>query len=160
MAHLSEEEIDERLRHTTGFWRVQRWLAIRHALLDPAPARVIGQRVGLAEQTVHNLIAAYNRHGAAAVETPGRGQRQRAAATLEEEASFLAEFAAESEAGQVSTVARIKQAWEQRIGHSVHASTIYRMLRRHGWRKLVPRPRHVKTDPEAQAAFKKNSPSR
>ncbi len=159
-AHLSEEEIAERMRQTTGFWRVQRWLAIRHALVDPATAREIGRRVGLAEQTVHNLIAAYNRHGAAAVETPGRGQRQRAAATLEEEATFLAEFVAEAEQGQVSTTGRIKQAWEKRIGRSVHPSTIYRLLRRHGWRKLTPRPRHVKANQEAQDAFKKNSPSR
>ncbi len=27
--------------------------------------------------------------------------------------------------------------------------------RGHGWRKLVPRPRHPKANPEAQAAFKK-----
>jgi hypothetical protein len=38
------------------------------------------------------------------------------------------------------------------------ASTVYRMLDRHGWRKLVPRPRHPKADVAAQAAFKKTPP--
>jgi hypothetical protein len=37
----------------------------------------------------------------------------------------------------------------------VHISTIYRLLDRHGWRKLVPRPRHPKANPEEQAIFKK-----
>jgi hypothetical protein len=37
----------------------------------------------------------------------------------------------------------------------VHISSIYRLLERHGWRKLVPRPRHPKANPEAQAVFKK-----
>jgi transposase len=34
-------------------------------------------------------------------------------------------------------------------------STIYRLLERHGWRKVMPRPRHPKADVAAQAAFKK-----
>ena len=37
-------------------------------------------------------------------------------------------------------------------------STIYRLLERHGWRKVVPRPRHPKADVAAQAAFKKTAP--
>ena len=39
-------------------------------------------------------------------------------------------------------------------------STIYRLLDRHGWRKLVPRPVHPKADLEEQAAFKKTSSRR
>jgi hypothetical protein len=32
------------------------------------------------------------------------------------------------------------------------------MLARHGWRKIVPRPKHPKADTDAQEEFKKNSP--
>ena len=39
----------------------------------------------------------------------------------------------------------------------VDESTIYRLLHRHGWRKLVPRPRHPKAHAEKQATFKKPS---
>jgi hypothetical protein len=28
------------------------------------------------------------------------------------------------------------------VKHPVHFTTIYRLLARHGWRKLVPRPSH------------------
>ena len=52
-------------------------------------------------------------------------------------------------------VSRIKAAYEQALGRKVPKSTVYRMLARHGWRKVVPRPRHPKSDAATQAAFKK-----
>ena len=36
--HLSKEEIQERIKATVGFWRVQKWLVIWNALVDPRPA--------------------------------------------------------------------------------------------------------------------------
>jgi hypothetical protein len=41
------------------------------------------------------------------------------------------------------------------IGHETSNSTVYNVLGRHGWRKLMPRPFHPKRDVEAQNAFKK-----
>jgi transposase len=54
-------------------------------------------------------------------------------------------------------VAQVRSAYEQRVGHPVAARTIYRLLDRHGWRKVVPRARHPKADVAAQAAFKKTA---
>jgi hypothetical protein len=34
---------------------------------------------------------------------------------------------------------------------------VYKLLHRHEWRKLAPRPHHTKQDPAVAAAFKKNS---
>jgi transposase len=69
----------------------------------------------------------------------------------------LAPFVQQARAGQLTTIAPIKGALEARLGHRVHPATVYRLLHRHGHRKLVPRPRHVAADPEAQTAFKKTS---
>jgi transposase len=88
-------------------------------------------------------------------ETPGRGGRRRQYLTLEEEKEFLAPFFAQAECGEITTVRQIWQAFEQRIGHEVDDSTIYRLLHRHGWRKVMPRPRHPKSDLETQEQFKK-----
>ena len=156
--HLSESVIETKLKHAKALWCIRRWMIIRHALVDPQPAPRIARHVGVASQTVHNLIAAYNRHGPAAVDTPGRGQRQRAYLTVEEERTFLAPFVPQARAGQLTTIAPIKEALEARLGHQVHPATVYRLLHRHGHRKLVSRPRHVAADPEAQTAFKKTSP--
>jgi transposase len=155
--HLNEAEIDPRLTRAKSLWRIRRWMSIRHALVAPQPARVIARHVGVAKQTVHNLMAAYNRHGPAAVDTPGRGQRQRAYRTLAEERALLAPFVPQARVGQRTTRAPIKAALEARRGHRVHAATVYRLLHRHGHRQLVPRPRHGAAAPEAQAACKKTS---
>ena len=48
-----------------------------------------------------------------------------------------------------------KAAYEKAIGHETSKSTIYNLLARHGWRKLMPRPFHPRRDIAAQNAFKK-----
>jgi transposase len=55
-------------------------------------------------------------------------------------------------------VAEIHRAFEDRVGHTVDESIMYRLLQRHGWRKVVPRPRHPQAREEAQAEFKKTFP--
>ena len=52
-------------------------------------------------------------------------------------------------------MSEIKRAFEAEVGHKVAKTTIYRMLDRHDWRKIMPRPRHPKSDTEAQEGFKK-----
>jgi transposase len=155
--HLSKEEVQERIKATVGFWRVQRWLVIWNALVDPRPAGEIAVHTGLAEQSVHNLISRYNRLGPEAVEGPGKGGRRRAYLSWDEEALFLESFRQAALPGQIATAAEIKAALERRIGGKVHKTTVYRLLKRQGWRKVVPRPFHVDADKEEQAAFKKTS---
>jgi transposase len=111
--------------------------------------------VGLARQTVHNLVAAYNRQGPHVVETRGHGQRQRAYLSLARERAVVNKFLRQSAKGQVSTGNQIKPALEQAIGQGVHKTTVYRILKRHQWRKVVPRPHHPQASTEEQAAFKK-----
>src|SRR5260370_6327691 len=75
--------------------------------------------------------------------------------SLEQERSFLQPFFARAAHGEIATAEDIQRAFEAEVKHEVHSSSIYRLLDRHGWRKLVPRPRHPKANPEEQAAFKK-----
>src|ERR1035441_10882126 len=49
----------------------------------------------------------------------------------------------------------IKTRYETRVGHHVPDSTVYRLLARHQWRQATPRPKHLKNNPAARAAFKK-----
>jgi len=75
--HFSKEDILERIKARVGFWRVQKWLVVFNALVDPRPAAEIALHTGLAKQTVHNLISQYNRQGPVPVEGPGKGGRRR-----------------------------------------------------------------------------------
>jgi len=85
------------------------------------------------------------------------GGRRNAHLSLEEEKAFLAPWVAQAEHGGVLTVSPIHCALIDRLGKSIPISTTYRMLARHGWRKVEPDTRHPKSDPAAQASFKKNS---
>lgn|SRR5512144_163859 len=153
--HLRVEEIDQRIQTARAGWRARRWMLIRHALVEPQPARVLATRLGMNPQAVRNLLSAYRYRGVGGVETPGRGQRQRAYLSLEEEQRLLHGFRQASRAGQVSTAQGIKAALESAVGHPVAKSTVYRLLKRHHWRKVTPRPAHPKANPEQQQAFKK-----
>src|SRR5262249_31490113 len=51
----------------------------------------------------------------------------------------------------------LKAAYEKAIGHATSDSTVYNLLHRHGWRKLMPRPFHPKRDLAAQNTFKKTA---
>jgi transposase len=104
---------------------------------------------------ITRATAPYHRLGVVAVETPGKGGRRHQYLRWEEEEPFLAPFFARAEAGEIATVREIWQAFEARVGHQVDDSTIYRLLDRHGWRKLMPRPRHPQADPPVQEQFKK-----
>lgn len=85
------------------------------------------------------------------------GGRRYGYMSIEEEREFLSSFCGDCESGNILNVSEIKQAFESRVGRTVAKTTIYRMLERHGWRKIAPRPRHPKSDMEAQEQFKKNS---
>jgi transposase len=155
VAHLSVEEVKHRLKTDPRSWCRQRWLIISNAQIEPRKAEEIAKHCGVSKAMVHQVISSYNRLGVQAVETPGKGGRRHEYLTLEEEQQFLSPFFARAERGEMATSAEIQQAFEARIGHEVDDSTIYRLLNRHGWRKLMPRPKHPKASKEAQEQFKK-----
>jgi len=88
------------------------------------------------------------------------GGRRRQLLSLEEEKAFLEPWVQKAEKGGVLVVPPIHDALEKRLGHKVAESTVYRMLARHGWRKVAPDTCHPERNPEAQEDFKKNSQRR
>ncbi|HHT9109313.1 MAG TPA: helix-turn-helix domain-containing protein [Candidatus Wunengus sp. YC63] len=84
------------------------------------------------------------------------GGRRNATMTLEEESDFLMPWVERAKQGGVLIVPPIHTDYEQRIGHKVPKSTVYRLLARHGWRKIEPDQCHPKSNFVAQEEFKKN----
>lgn len=118
----------------------------------------VATAVGWSAGTVRKVQAEFLREGEAALLGVGRGGRRHENLSVAEERRLLSRFVKRAEAGGVLVVAEVKADYEMAVGRSVPKSTVYRMLARHGWRKLAPRPRHPQSDPERQEAFKKNSP--
>ena len=78
--------------------------------------------------------------------------------TIEEEKAFLAPWVEQARDAGVWVVSPVRAALAEKLGREkVAASAVYRLLARHGWRKVVPDTRHPKSDPDAQAEWKKTS---
>jgi hypothetical protein len=70
---------------------------------------------------------------------------------------LLAGFAKAAGASELLNVHDLKSAYEQAIGYETSNSTVYDLLDRHGWRKVMPRLYHPRRNVEAQNAFKKTA---
>lgn len=86
------------------------------------------------------------------------GGRRHYRMTVEEERGFLRDWEARAIEGGVLSVPPIHAALVERLGRSIAMSTTYRLLARHGWRKVQPDTKHPKSEPGIQEEFKKNSP--
>ena len=131
--------------------RVQMVLLRESGMTQPA----IAEAMGVSLSTVNRAHMAYDSGGLKALKSRPSGGRKRENMTLAEEKALLACFAKAAGAGEMLNVHDLKAAYEKAIGHETSNSTVYNLLARHGWRKLMPRPFHPKRDIAAQNAFKK-----
>src|SRR5215470_916142 len=121
----------------------------------------IAELTGVSLSTVNRAHMAYDNGGVNALRPKPTGGRRNENMTLEEEKKFLARFAEAAGAGELLNIRVLKIAYEGEIGHPTSDSTIYNLLARHQWRKLMPRPFHPERDEDAQEAYKKRvSPGR
>ena len=131
--------------------RIQMVLLRESEMTQPA----IAGALGVSLSTVNRAHMAYDNGGVNALRPKPTGGRRRENMTLEKEKAFLATFAKTAGAGQLLNVRELKSAYEKQIGHPTSNSTIYDLLARHQWRKLMPRPFHPQRNIEAQEAYKK-----
>ena len=131
--------------------RIQMVLLRESGMTQPA----IAEAMGVSLSTVNRAHMAYNGGGIKALKPKPIGGRQRENMTLSEEEALLARFGRAAGAGEMLNVHDLKAAYEQAIGHPTSNSTVYNLLARHGWRKLMSRPFHPRRDLAAQDDFKK-----
>lgn len=132
-------------------------LPLAHGLSLEETAKAIGRSVAWTCRLRNRFLAG---------ETVGDGQRQRPGGrrrqnlSLERESEVLAPFLERARDGGILVVPQIKAELEGALGRRIALSSVYNLLHRHGWRKLAPDKRHPQSDPDAQEAWKKNSPKR
>lgn len=118
----------------------------------------IAKKLDTSDKVVSHWISTYANKGIAGL-LPKPHPASHYNMTFEEEEEFLAQFSEKAETGQIIEVSEIKQAYVEKVGHSISTGQIYRVLHRHGWRKIMPRSRHPKkADDEAIEASKKLNP--
>lgn len=135
--------------------RIQMVLLREGGMTQPA----IAAAMGVSLSTVNRAHMAYGHGGLKALKSRPSGGRQRENMTLAGEKGLLDRFAKAAGAGEMLNIHDLKASCETAIGHETSNSTIYNVLARHGWRKLMPRPFHPKRDLAAQNAFEKRFPN-
>lgn len=107
------------------------WMRFALGMKAPWIAKVLN----LNPSTVRHIQSAFMREGAKTILGRGNwGGRRHQYMTLQEECAFLHNLPFPTTTADLRT---IKQSFEKAIGKRVDASTIRRLLERHGWRKTI-----------------------
>ena len=114
--------------------RIQMVLLRESGMTQP----LIAAAMGVSLSTVNRAHMAYDHGGIKALKPRPSGGRKRENMTLKEEKALLVRFAKAAGAGEMLNIHDLKAAYEKAIGHETSKSTIYNLLARHGWRKLMP----------------------
>jgi transposase len=136
----------------------ERRLAIWWTAHDRRNANEIAALLQVSSRTVRRWIRLFNDDGPEALEIVNLGGRQWAYLTEAEELTVLAKLRPQARAGRLVTATELRDHIEALVGRPVSNAYLYKMLHRHRWRKVQPRPRHVKADPAVQEAYKRDFP--
>lgn len=156
---ISEEEYKElyRIEKATKDKKISQRLRVVMMRYEGKKVREIAEALDLNQQSISRICARYRKEG---VEEFARNKytSHHRYLSKEEESEILERFLKEANAGKVVSIEEIRKAFDEVIGHKTPNSFIYKVLKRHKWRKVMPRPRHPKAaDEEACEASKKLS---
>jgi len=153
---LTGDELLVWLREAPTRDAYQKRLSVWLTYWGPYPAREVAEMLGVSKQAIWLWVGQYNKQGPAGLERSGRGGRRWAYLSRLEEEEILRPFRERALSGEIVSATAIWPAISKAMGRKVSLAYVYRLLHRHGWRKLGPRPRHVKANITAQEDFKKN----
>ena len=112
--------------------------------------REIGERVGYHRKRVSQLCAEFSNVGLKEYARNKNGGNHRNM-SREEETSFLKGYEERAVAGEMVDVKEIKAGYAEKVGRKTRShGQIYALLKRNGWRKVMPRSRHPKAASEAE----------
>ena len=116
----------------------------------------IGMLTGFHSDWVSKLVSLYCNDGLNALLQDGRCGGNHKNLTREQEEKILKEFEESASKGQLITPNDIKKRYDEAVGHETKPTFIYSVLKRHNWRKIMPRSKHPnKASDEVIATSKK-----
>ncbi len=154
--HFSEEEIEgiRAARKANKDKRAEQRLKALELRASGKSREEVSQATGFCKEYVSQLVRKYLEHGLEAISGNHYGGNHRNM-SKEEEAEILEPFKGRAEKGQLVEISELAQAYQAKVDHKVGDGQIYRVLERHGWRKVMPRSRHPKKASEEDIASSK-----
>lgn len=115
----------------------------------------IADKLDTSDQMVSHWVSVYAKGGIDEL-LPKKRKGNHRNLSIEEEKELLEYFTKQAESGQMIDLNELKSAYIKKVGHSIGSGQIYRVLKRHNWRKVMPRSKHPKkANDEAIEASKK-----
>ena len=149
------EEINSAIKASKNSIEHRKLLILKARAEKSLTTTQLSKAFGISLSTVSHTMCEYLRHGISSTENKCGGNRRNL--SIEVEDDLLQTFSKQAEKGQMLVVSEIKKLYEQRLGREVPKSTIYAVLARKNWRKIMPRSKHPnKASDEAIEAYKKN----
>lgn len=140
------------LKGAKNKWEHRRIQCVLLRIGQKLTAEKVGEIVGIHTASVWRIWSRYLRGGMKAVVGEKRGGRYHIALTEKEEKAILKPLKKCAGEGQLVTIREEHAAVCRKSGAKRALS--YRLLHRHGWRKVMPRQRHPKGDTKEQEHFK------
>ena len=138
----AEYEAIESMSRVNQYKDVDKRLQVLLLRYEGKTDREIGEKLGYHRKRVSQLCSEYKQVGLEEYARRKYGGNHRNL-SIEEEAAFLSKFKEAAETGQVPTVSEIAAAYDEETGKErVTNNTVYELLHRHGWRKLIPQTAH------------------
>ena len=151
---MSENEIKEAYKKSKDTSEQKRLMCIKLRVEKGLGSKEIAEITEYSDSHVRRIISKYGRAGIQGLTKKVQAGNRRNL-SKEEERGILEPFEKMARAGKVLEVKEIRKSYEAAVGREVSASTIYRMLARQEWRKIMPRPKHPKSKPDEIEAYKK-----
>lgn len=155
-SELEKAEIIKLYQESKHTGEQKRLLCLKLRIANEKKATEISDITGYSRSSVEDMISVYHKRGLEPFLYKKRpGNHRKLSATEEKE--LLSTFEKEASSGKMLVVADIRKAYEKKVGDKVALSTVYYMLHRNGWRKIMPRAKHPnKASDEKIEACKKN----
>lgn len=148
---ITDEEILQvnKYRKTNKDKRIEKRLKVIVLKHQGLTNQEIADNVELSRDWVSRLCSEFKRDGLEEyVRCKYKGNHR--SLSQEEEEEILSKFAEKAEKGQLVTVQDIKREFDKRIGKDTGRGYIYMLLKRHDYRKVMPRSKHPKKASEQE----------
>jgi len=153
----SQELLMKRMQETKDKAEYKKLHTVKLYFIDNKRADEVAKIMGTSIKMVYYTTGRYKKFGLGGLINKKRGGRKWAYMAFEEEKKLLDSLREEASKGMFVIVKLIKVKVEEKLGHVVSHDYIQDLLNRHGWRKLMPRPKHPKSSKEEQEEFKKKA---
>lgn len=149
------EQLRKHEPHIKSRRAYKRWKGVCLVLIEGKSLECASLELNLHPRTLQKHQYRYRQEGLACFEDRPMGSRGSRLVSPEAESAFFASYQEKAKEGQIFRASDLHKDYVALIGRDCSLMTVYRGLKRNGWSKKMPRPRHPQGDEAAQTLFKK-----